>query len=210
MLCNFMLMIATLGFDEKFIVRELLRRGIDENTKLLILTSGKEEKTEEAYNAIIKLSKTIPFQVDRKDFDITDPYKVILEIKDLIKQTVSEGKFEKMIFNISGGQRMLIFCLICAIINLGIKGELVIQSESGTFFATFPSNILLNDNLDEVDRNILKVINIKGKASSKVISAELNVPQVTIWRRIKRLKELGLVEYKSRKYFLTEIGKVRV
>jgi len=201
-------MIATLGFDEKFITRELLRRGVDENIKLIIFTSGKEEKTEEAYATIVKLSKTIPFQVDRRDFDITDPYTVILEMKSIIKQGISQN-VDRIVFNISGGQRILIFCLICDIITTGVMGELVIQSESGTFYTTFPTSILFNEKLDEMDKQILNFLNNRGKSSSKIISSELKIPQVTVWRRIKRLQELGLIQYKKREYFLTELGRIR-
>ncbi len=88
-------------------------------------------------------------------------------------------------------------------------GELVIQSESGTFYTTFPTSILFNEKLDEMDKQILNFLNNRGKSSSKIISSELKIPQVTVWRRIKRLQELGLIQYKKREYFLTELGRIR-
>jgi CRISPR-associated protein Csa3 len=201
-----MLMIATLGFDEKFIIRELLRRGVDENTKVILLSSGEDQRTENAYNAIKELSKTIPFQTEFKNVNIKEPYLSISDLRKMIKSYTGD----KIVFNISGGQRILIFYLLCAITSLGQKGEIVIHSEDSSFTVNLPTNIMFQMNLDDVDNAILDLISKKTKIRASELSKLLNMPQVTVWRRIKRLQELGLVDYKSREYYLTEIGQSRI
>jgi len=44
---------ATLGFDEKFIIRDILSRGIKQKAKLVIFTSSDDSRVEKAYSSLI-------------------------------------------------------------------------------------------------------------------------------------------------------------
>jgi len=202
-----MFVLATLGFDEKFIIRDLFARGIEENTKLVLLSSGKDNRTLVAYENIRKLAEIAGFKVEMITLDLKDHVNSISKIKEIIRENIGQ---EKIVFNLSGGQRLLIFYVILAIISLEVYGELVIHSEAGDFTLNLPTNVLFRHPLDEEEYAILKFLKKNGRANLNTISDELGIPKVTAWRKINKLLKLELIKKKEREYYLTELGEIRI
>jgi len=202
-----MIIFATLGFDERFIIRDLLSRGIKEPATIILFSSSEDEKVDKAYNTIKNFVKPLNVNVEKITINIKDPYYAISEIRKIIKEYIK--KDFNVVFNLSGGQRILIFYILAVIASLGIKGEIVMVSEDSTFSISLPTDIFFNLNLDEVERKILEFMKDKSVKPKEIIEG-LGISRVTVWRKLQRLISLGLVEYKNRKYCLTNLGYTKV
>lgn len=200
-----MILFTTLGFEEKYLLREIFRRGIKDKTLVYVLVPQEaHEKTEKAF-ALIKetLAKLdVRVELEKIPVPIQNPFVAVSKLRRIFRQV----KDPEVYFNLSGGQRLLIFCVIAAISSLSMKAKISIESEDGTLYVEVPSEILMDFGLDEIELKVLEML--EGKAVKlREIIAQSGVSRVTLWRKMKRLKKLGLIEEGERKMIsLTSLG----
>ncbi|HLI45802.1 MAG TPA: CRISPR-associated CARF protein Csa3 [Geobacterales bacterium] len=207
-----MILFTTLGFEEKYLLREVFRRGVKDRLGIFVLVPEEmHERTEKAYQTVKDmLSKLEPnIFIDRIKVPLQDPYKAIYEIRSSIKAYAKDK--EEVVVNLSGGQRLLIFCVTAALSSLGIRNiKVSIESEDGKYYFELPSDVLIYYDLDELDNRILEAIR-DGHVKIKDLLTYLNISRVTLWRKVKRMKKLGLIEeLEGKRYRLTEIGLTKI
>jgi len=207
-----MILFTTLGFEEKYLLREVFRRGVRDRLGIFVLIPEElHERTEKAYQTAKEmLSKLEPnIFIDRVKVPIQNPYQAIYEIRSIIKSYAKDK--EEIVVNVSGGQRLVIFCVLAAISSLGIRNiKVSIESEDGRYYFELPSDILIYYALDELDTKILEAIK-NGYVKIKDLLTYLNISRVTLWRKVKRLKKLGLIEeLEGKRYKITEVGLTKI
>ncbi len=193
-------LILTLGFDEKFCYRAILRHGIKEGDKIILLTAGLVEKVKKAYEWIktfVERSYDVEVrlvQIDVKEF--------IKAIQDVIK-TLDEFKDYNLIINLSGGMRALAITVLLALMIKPMRNvRLEIELEDFSGLIEIPQNLLriheIKQNLTDEKIEILKLI-AQGLKDVKSLSKALKKDVSTIRRHISSLEELGLIEVEKRK-----------
>jgi CRISPR locus-related DNA-binding protein len=201
---------ATLGFDEKFIIRDILRRGIKEEAKLLIFTSSEDPRVEEAYTTLKTTFMSIQLKIEKYTINIEDPFFAISEIRNIILENI-KGQSE-IIFNLSGGQRILLSYILSVIASERINCEIVMISEDSSFQVSLPSKIFFAKQIDPLSLEIVKMLKempLKAGEILKKLGGDETIGRTTIWRRLKWLIKEGIVEYdnKTRQYKLTQTGQ---
>jgi CRISPR locus-related DNA-binding protein len=201
---------ATLGFDEKFIIRDILRRGIKEEAKLLIFTSSEDPRVEEAYTTLKTTFMSIQLKIEKYTINIEDPFFAISEIRNIILENI-KGQSE-IIFNLSGGQRILLSYILSVIASERINCEIVMISEDSSFQVSLPSKIFFAKQIDPLSLEIVKILKempLKAGEILKKLGGDETIGRTTIWRRLKWLIKEGIVEYdnKTRQYKLTQTGQ---
>jgi CRISPR locus-related DNA-binding protein len=201
---------ATLGFDEKFIIRDILRRGIKEEAKLLIFTSSEDPRVEEAYTTLKTTFMSIQLKIEKYTINIEDPFSAISEIRNIILENI-KGQSE-IIFNLSGGQRILLSYILSVIASERINCEIVMISEDSSFQVSLPSKIFFAKQIDPLSLEIVKILKekpLKAGEILKKLGGDETIGRTTIWRRLKWLIKEGIVEYdnKTRQYKLTQTGQ---
>jgi CRISPR-associated protein Csa3 len=201
---------ATLGFDEKFIIRDILRRGIKEEAKLLIFTSSEDPRVEEAYTTLKTTFMSIQLKIEKYTINIEDPFSAISEIRNIILENI-KGQSE-IIFNLSGGQRILLSYILSVIASERINCEIVMISEDSSFQVSLPSKIFFAKQIDPLSLEIVKMLKempLKAGEILKKLGGDETIGRTTIWRRLKWLIKEGIVEYdnKTRQYKLTQTGQ---
>ena len=134
-----MIIFATLGFDEKFIIRDILRRGIKEESKLLIFTSSEDSRVEKAFMTLKTTFISIPLKIEKYRINIENPFSAISEIRNIILENI-KGHSE-IVFNLSGGQRILLSYIFSIIASEKLNCEIVMISEDSSFQVSLPSKI---------------------------------------------------------------------
>jgi len=203
-----MILLTTLGFEEKYLLREVFRRGVKDKLLIYVLVPEEiHEKTEKAYTMIKEMLSKLEqnISIERIKVPIQNPYQAIFELRNHLKTFVNTK--EEIVCNFSGGQRLLIFCALAALSSLGARNiKIAIESEDGKYYFEMPSDIVIYFELDELEMKILEAIR-NGHVKIRDLLDTLKVSRVTLWRKVKRLKKLGLIEeLEGKKYRLTEVG----
>ena len=204
-----MIIFATLGFDERFIIRDILRRGIKEETKLLVFTSSEDPRVEEAYTTLKTTFMSMSLKIEKYTINIEDPFSAISEIRNIILENI-KGQSE-IVFNLSGGQRILLSYILSIISSERINCEIVMISEDSSFQVSLPSKIFFAKQIDSLSLEIVKMLKeepLKAGEIIKKLGGDETIGRTTIWRRLKWLIKEGIVEYdnETKRYKLTNTG----
>ncbi len=207
-------LILTLGFEEKFCYRAILRHGIEEGDRVILITAGLIDKVRKAYENIktfIYTSFGEKVKVELLQIDVKEFSK---SAKKLIEKLLELKDYE-LIINLSGGMRALIIIVLFSVIISrlkNIKVEIELEDLSGVI--NIPEQLI---NLIELGKRLtderIKILMEIGKGCNDVrsLATRLNKDESTIRRNIGILEELKLVEVSKRKpliFKLTDIGEV--
>jgi CRISPR-associated protein Csa3 len=192
-------LIATLGFDEKFCYRAILRHGIKEGDEIVLITAEIVDKVEKAYDWIKKLVQTSfsdKVAVRLLQLDVKSVEKSIKAVSELVDS--AEGR---LIVNLSGGMRALVIIVLIACIMKARK-DMTIEIET----EDFSSLLLISNGLLRVIReppsNIhLEILNLvkNGVRKAESISRELKRDTSTVRRHLAELERMGLIEAEKKK-----------
>jgi len=192
--------ILTLGFDEKFCYRAILRHGIKEGDKIILITAGLVEKVRKAYEWIKAfVERSYDVEVRLIQIDVKNFTKAIREVMHIL----DEFKGYNLIVNLSGGMRALAVIMLLALMIKPIRNvKLEIELEDFSGLIEIPQHLLriheIRQNLTDEKIEILKLI-AQGLKDVKSLSKALKKDVSTIRRHISNLEELGLVEVEKRK-----------
>jgi len=194
-------LLLTLGFDEKFCYRAILRHGISEGDKIVLVTAKIVNRVKKAYDWIKTFVNTSYSNVEMKliELNVEDTIGSIKKVLEILEEL--EGYH--IVINLSGGMRILSFIVLLSLLFKEIRNaviEIELEDFSGVvripvILLTLPS---IKEKLGEEKIKILKTIR-DGKNNVKSIAEYLNKDRSTIRRHISSLKKLGLIEYEKRK-----------
>ncbi len=209
-------LILTLGFETKFCYRAILRHGIEEGDRVILVTAGLVDKVRKAYEDI-RLFITTSFgekvKVELMEINVRDFTNAIKRLMEKL----FELKDYELIINLSGGMRALILIVLFSLIISRIKNikvEIELEDLSGVI--NIPEQLInimeLGRRLTDDRIKILMEIH-KGSNDVKTLASKLNKDESTIRRNIGILEEMKLVEISKRKpliFKLTDIGEIFV
>jgi CRISPR locus-related DNA-binding protein len=208
-----MYLIAVLGFDERHVIRSLLRLGFKNvDVIYLVVPSGRITKqTEEAIKRITEVAKLANVS-DVKVFEV-DPLgfgSAVAKLRKLMIDLCSGGK--DLVISLGGGMRVLIVETLVA--SLLVPKELsshilvVVDLESGEgYIEVNISNILTISELKSDELQVLKYLLTKAPAGPTEISKTLGIPKTTVWKILKKLHAKGLVTKQYREYKASDTGE---
>jgi CRISPR-associated protein Csa3 len=192
-------LIATLGFDEKFCYRAILRHGIKEGDEIVLITAEIVDKVEKAYDWIKKLVQTSfsdKVAVRLLQLDVKSVEKSIKAVSELV-----DSAGGRLIVNLSGGMRALVIIVLIACI-MKAREDMTIEIETEDF-----SSLLLISNgllrvIKEPPSNIhLEILNLvkNGVRKAESISRELKRDTSTVRRHLAELERMGLIDAEKKK-----------
>ena len=198
-------LIATLGFEEKFCYRAVLRHGIKEGDRVILLTGELVEKVVKAYDWIRKLIQSSygdSVSIELIKLNPSDPIKSVREISKIIRGIGDS----RIIVNLSGGMRAVIaYTLLSCMMNAreGMIIEMETEDLSGLITLDWKLLKLLRDGISDELRELLKAI-ASGSSDVKSLSSKLGKDESTVRRQLSLLKELGLIRVVKRKPLIIE------
>jgi len=196
------LIIATVGFEEKFIVRFMIssRLGVDSEDLLLLIvpvTSG--SKSREVIEVIKKFSSDydIKLHVEVLSVDVNSFWFSVGKIRRTIEEIVSRFTPRETIALLSGGMRALILETLIGCSFSGLKGRVVVHREDSEGYVEFPLEVLkmVSPPIEYVRAlDIIRKSLKEDRMTLKMLAEKLGTSKASAYRIIRELKSLGLVE----------------
>jgi len=193
--------LLTLGFEEKFAVRALVRRGLEVGDLVVLVTGPIIDKVAKAINYVKEFLKYFE-GVNVQVFEVSEVHEfteAVPKIKKLIKELLD--RYDFIVANLSGGMRALIIEVLTSIILLPkeLKSRVIVELDTEDSKATIEIpkelNIIINPPELGVKEDIIKVIvDEGGEADIYTIARRLEKDESTIRRQLEVLRELGLIE----------------
>ena len=206
-----MILLITFGFDEKFALRAIFRRGLRAGDRVIaIVPERNDPRAEKAFSALKHVvGGAIPdASIEKMAVPSENFLKAVSHLRKLITELLHSG--DKLVVNVSGGQRILILELLTALLNLGAYDvELEIETEDSSAMATFPLRVMMKIDLDQTDLKFLKIL-AQGPKGLNEVCLHSNMSKSSAWRRLKKLATLKLIEKRGRKYHITKLGYSKI
>lgn len=193
-------LIATLGFEEKFCYRAVLRHGIKEGDRIILITAGIVEKVEKAYEWIKKLIQSSygsSVSVDLVQIDVNNTVDSLREILRLIDSL----KDFRIVVNLSGGMRILIIYVLLACLMRARRDLTVeVEAEDLSTIVSLDWRLLklIKEGIKEEHLEVLRHIS-SGLRDVRSLAKRLKKDESTVRRYISDLEEQGLVKIEKRK-----------
>lgn len=203
--------ICTLGFDEKFIFRFMVRHKIDEDDVFILIVSKDYTENEKALNAYKNVEVFVSTILPRQRFhtftiDIYD--NPIIEIRKLAKKIYEVLKGSEEIYvGLSGGMRIIIletlfsFLLLPSILSRKIIIEVDYETLTGR--AEIPLAVFTIGKNERIIK-ILHEIKSLQKITVKDLAEKTGLSIATISRELSTIRQLKLINEENR---LTKLGE---
>lgn len=191
-------LVLTLGFDEKFAVRALLRAGLSFGDKALIfLAEPLDERAIKAWKTVEDIISRYfsGVTIEAIKINVADFYDSIKKISEKLRAEINENS--QLIINLSGGMRVLILEVLIAAHIVGLRGEVEVEYENFMGLTRFPLEILKLE-LKDKDKLILRFLKSKKRASIVTMIEELGLSKSAAHRRIGKLARNKLVKVEKK------------
>ncbi len=191
-------LVATIGFDERPVIRAILRHGLGFNEILLLKPREPDDPrsrrvVENIRELVDKTGANIPLTVG--EVDITDFYRAVGEIKSWLADTISRHRGD-IVLLLGGGMRSLVLETLVAAIQLSnellVNGVLEVDIEGSTSYVSARIEDLIPVTITPQEKRVLEELD-KEPATLSNLSNRLDMPKTTLWKILQRLEEKKLV-----------------
>ncbi|MBC7091872.1 MAG: CRISPR locus-related DNA-binding protein [Nitrososphaeria archaeon] len=201
-----MIFVITFGFDEKFALRTVARRGLRTGDEVLvILPRPVDERADRAYQHFSEILSRMfqDLKICRFEVDSRNLLDTLVELTKIFR----ERSGERFVFSLSGGFRALILEVLVAATMLGIDGDVEVEFEDSSSIISFPLKWNRPIFLDDVEKRILLEVRNGVNTVSGLVKCT-GLSKATVWRKVKGLENGGFLELKGRVYELTALGLI--
>ena len=204
-------LILTLGFDERFCFRAILRHGIKEGDEVVLITAGLVDRVKKAYEWIkTVVERSYDVEVKLIEVDVKNLMKAILDVVKIL----DEYKDWNVIVNLSGGMRILTIIMLFALTIKPMRHiKVEIELEDLSALIEIPTQLFaVGDVKSKLTNEKIEVLKLISRFEEvKEIVKVLGKDASTIRRHIASLVEMGLVSVEKRKPLkvkLTDFGEL--
>ena len=204
-------LILTLGFDERFCFRAILRHGIKEGDEIVLITAGLVDRVKKAYEWIkTMVERSYDVEVKLIEVDVKNLMKAILDVVKIL----DEYKDWNVIVNLSGGMRILTIIMLFALTIKPIRHiKVEIELEDLSALIEIPTQLFaVGDVKSKLTNEKIEVLKLISRFEEvKEIVKVLGKDASTVRRHIASLVEMGLVSVEKRKPLkvkLTDFGEL--
>ena len=208
-------LVATVGFDEKFVLRAIMRRADTLSRVYLVTATPVEERAARAVKLVEDFVNRVlkgpgrEVRLDVIEVDLRDFFGVVAELR---RKCFEEGKTaDTYVVSLSGGMRALVLAVLAAFVISGRAGEVEVELENFSGVVRFSPELFRGVSLGDYDRRVVKSLAQRGKATYRELLADTGLPRATLFRTLKNLRLRGLIRAevvgRTSYYSLTDIGR---
>ena len=218
--------VFTFGWSPEFVIRPLLREGVEGDDHVLLLADKPESeharrKLEEAYQQVASFlgyaglaGRVACREVEVEGREFTE---VCLDIARILAEELSERKPSATRVYLSGGMRVLILAALVVARLLRLRGEnveVLASMETKPAFYSVPVETLTVDaaRITGEQLELLRMLSALGEAPAETLA--VGRARDTARKLLAKLMGKGLVTYRARGrrhfYSLTPLGKLVV
>jgi CRISPR-associated protein Csa3 len=205
------ILVTTIGFDEKFVVRALIRYLDSIDRFIGILSTPVEQRALQAVSNVkgfidkyvVDSGKRLAYEFI--EIEVKDPYEAIAKLRRIFTPNV------EYIVNLSGGMRALTIVTFIAFIMSRARGEVEIELENLQGRISIDPRIITAGPLSSDEEKIVNTIKKLGRATYRDIMKETGIPRATLFKHLSSLRSRGVIdqqrEGRNTYYLLTNIGR---
>ncbi len=208
------IIISTLGFDERPVIRSLASIGFRDVEKIVLIRPYEDDQR--AVKAVSEIKKIASMASLRDEdivsyrVDVYDYWLSISMIYNLYMEYVSLDK--NIIVCLGGGLRALVLEAYTALILLpnNLRRSIIIRIDLETGKNTIVlrgEEILTSLEISSQQYRVLELLEDEPGLYLSKISYEIDKPVSTTYRVLKKLVEQGYIEKRENRYYLTSKGK---
>lgn len=222
------LVVTTIGFDERLVIRSLLRIGLDRNDVLLLVYS----KSGSAYD-VERVERAVSIVKELVGKASVEYYDVVVsgvdftsDVREVVKALKTYGAERDIIACLVGGMRLTMLEVLVSLIlyssfmKQSEKTErektekIYVMREDGLYDVIIPFNVIHPPNLTTREVSALKVIKNKGieeaaRASLvNTLSRELGISKSGVYKIISKLEEKRIIEVTGSTVRVSPLGKL--
>jgi len=186
------LILLTLGFDEKFAVRGILRYAPKPKDVIAIITASPlVDKAEKALKTLMDILKSYAGieNIEIVEVSVSNPESAKHKIKEFISRYECE-----LIANLSGGMRALILITLAAVLSTNRNAMIELETENLENIVTLDPEFFRPDSIDESDKRILRKIAEMGGVRLDEFAEVIGKSRTTTYRILKKLVNAGYLE----------------
>ena len=185
---------ATLGFDEKFVLRFLLRHGVGKEDRIIVVLPAGYEENEKASAALENLKSLIAKLIPEgalRVLDVDLSAEPALSIRR-IRYVIFEQPFEKVYACLSGGMRALILLVVSALFSLrDVSVSVEVEFENFEGMIEVPLSVL---GIPKHERWLRILSLLEEGLGVRAVAGRLGLSPATVSREVKQMSALGLVD----------------
>ncbi|HIP65217.1 MAG TPA: CRISPR locus-related DNA-binding protein [Pyrodictium sp.] len=197
-------LVASFGFDEKFVVRAIIRHGIGGGDLVVLVTATPTEKTLSAYKYVADIAGKVDARVElyvlgEKVYDFTT---LVVEVKKLLLKLARE--YDRVTVLLSGGMRVIVLGLYTAVLALPdeVKERVVVEldTEDRGVRVEIPKEIVWLFKTPELGakKQLLELIVREPRQTVEQLAKRLGKDESTVRRQLQTLAEQKLVKLEGR------------
>lgn len=191
-------LILTLGFDEKFCYRAILRHGIGEGDRIVLITARAEERVRKAFDWIRRFVESSNASVELVEINVTDFHGSLRRILSILAKLNNY----RLIVNLSGGMRILLLIMYIALTIAGKDAEVEIELEDFSAVVRIPQAFVnicsVIQSVTDEKMQILKAVGDRDVSVSE-LARILGRDVTTVRRHVSALTKLELLDVLKRK-----------
>ncbi|MCX7796686.1 MAG: CRISPR-associated CARF protein Csa3 [bacterium] len=198
------LFLATLGYDEKFVIRSLIRNGLSAGDSILLFAPKDYLQDDKAVKAIeiIKgmVSRIVPdIELRIEEYDL---FRDFPEEVSRIRNVIKGYEFDEIVACLSGGMRALIFSILFTLLTFSgnLKIIVEIEFENLEHYIRVPLSILKTP---YSNRWVMILDFLSRSMSLRKISQITGLSLATVSRIVKDIRSFGLINEEN---VITEEG----
>jgi len=213
------LIVCTVGFDEKLVLRSLLKVSFSVNDAVVLVysSSGGDYEAKRVESAVGNIKNLLASAGVRLHEVIVSSMDFAGDVASIVRALKEYAKdASEIIAAVTGGMRLTIVETIVALklyrdfFRGDISVEVYVAREDGLYDVTLPVNLLDLPALSPREIEVLKRLN-EGVRLLNIIeslSTGLNINRRTAYKYLYRLKSRGFIEIRDRAVYLTLAGKL--
>ncbi len=201
------LIAVTIGFQTTLVLRSLLRHSVEKGDLVYVIAADTTD--EYARAKVINAVKDIESVVGNVNVIYVKPSNLVDSVKALVNMFNKANEVDEVLLVLSGGMRaLLIEVLLTAIHKVPSTKKTIIHAELENLenYIEIPLN-LLKINISREEKEILRTLK-ESPMNLSELSRTLGKPKTTIFRKLRKLINLNLVDRRNNNYSVNKWGEI--
>ena len=201
------LIAVTIGFQTTLVLRSLLRHSVEKGDLVYVIAADTTD--EYARAKVINAVKDIESVVGNINVIYVKPSNLVDSVKALVNMFNKANEVDEVLLVLSGGMRaLLIEVLLTAIHKVPSTKKTIIHAELENLenYIEIPLN-LLKINISREEKEILRTLK-ESPMNLSELSRTLGKPKTTIFRKLRKLINLNLVDRRNNNYSVNKWGEI--
>ena len=197
------LYLITLGFDEKFATRFLLRHGVRERDVVVLVVAEDYEERKEARAAVEALRGLLEASLEEGGLKIVPVERgdVAGSIRRLLEVLDVWGGVEKVYASLSGGMRFIVIVSLLALAaytrRRGVPVDVEVDFEDLKGYTALPLDAALREpGMREL--RLLRAAAGMDRPTVRSLAEESGLSPSTVHRTLEQLRAMGLIDRSNR------------